>query len=55
MVKHARAPHEKVYGLAAALAVMQVRPEEVIRIAHTPDVRRAVAPMLKEAAKRRIA
>lgn len=45
---------EKVYGLSACLAVMQARPEDVQRIAHTEQVRREVGPILKEAARRRI-
>lgn len=55
MAKNSRAPHDKVYGLAAARAVMHVRPDEVIRIAHTEAVRHDVASMLREAASRRIA
>jgi RNA methyltransferase, TrmH family len=46
---------ERVYGLSAALAAFEQRPEQVISIAHTRDVRREVADMLREAARRRIA
>jgi TrmH RNA methyltransferase len=45
----------KVYGLAAALAVMTCRPEQVVRIAHTEAARKPLASMLREAARRRIA
>jgi TrmH RNA methyltransferase len=45
----------KVYGLAAALAVMARRPEQVVRITHTEAVRKPLAPVLREAARRRIA
>lgn len=45
----------KVYGLAAALAVMARRPEHVVHIAHTEAVRKPLAPVLREAARRRIA
>jgi TrmH RNA methyltransferase len=44
-----------VYGLSAALAVFEQRPELVVSIAHTREVRREVANMLREAARRRIA
>lgn len=53
-----RTPEEathKVYGLSAALAVMVRRPEQVLRIAHTRAARKALAPALREAARRRIA
>lgn len=46
---------QKVYGLSAALAVMARRPEQVLRIAHTQAARKALAPALREAARRRIA
>jgi TrmH RNA methyltransferase len=46
---------ERVYGLSAALAAFQQRPELVMSIAHTPDVRLELADMLREAARRRIA
>jgi RNA methyltransferase, TrmH family len=46
---------ERVYGLAAALATFEQRPESVLSIAHTKDVRRALADMLRQAARRRIA
>lgn len=48
-------PTQKVYGLSAALAVMAQRPEQVLRIAHTQAARKALAPALREAARRRIA
>jgi TrmH RNA methyltransferase len=44
-----------VYGLSAARSVLERRPQSVISIAHTPEVRRAIADMLREAARRRIA
>jgi len=46
---------ERVYGLAAALATFEQRPDAVLSIAHTKDVRRTLADMLREAARRRIA
>lgn len=46
---------ERVYGLSAALAAFSERPESVVSIAHTKHVRRELAEMLREAAKRRIA
>ncbi len=46
---------ERVYGLAAALSVWQRRPEQVISIAHTPEARRALAELLRQAARRRVA
>jgi TrmH RNA methyltransferase len=45
----------KVYGLAAALAVMARRPDQIVRIAHTEAARKPVAPLLREAARRHIA
>jgi TrmH RNA methyltransferase len=51
-----RAPKtERVYGLAAALAVMRVRPRDVLSIAHTMAVRKQLADMLRQAARLRIA
>lgn len=44
-----------VYGLAAALAVMARRPQDVVRIAHAKVARKPLAPALREAARRRIA
>jgi TrmH RNA methyltransferase len=44
-----------VYGLSAALAAFEQRPESVLSIAHTPAARRSLARMLSEAARRRIA
>jgi RNA methyltransferase, TrmH family len=46
---------ERVYGLSAARAVFEQRPEAVISIAHTKPARAALADMLREAASRRIA
>lgn len=46
---------ERIYGLAAALAAFERRPDAVLSIAHTPEVRRPIASMLREAARRRIA
>ena len=50
-----RSDTHKVYGLSAALAVMERRPEQVVRITHTETVRKPLANMLREAARRRIA
>ncbi len=47
--------HEKIYGLAATIAVLDARPDDILRVAHTRDVRREVAPLLREAARRRVA
>jgi TrmH RNA methyltransferase len=44
-----------VYGLAAVLAAFARRPEAVLNIAHTPEVRAQLNDMLREAARRRIA
>ncbi|HEX4353483.1 MAG TPA: RNA methyltransferase [Polyangiales bacterium] len=46
---------ERVYGLSAALAAFERRPDAVISIAHTKEARRAIAELLREAASRRIA
>jgi RNA methyltransferase, TrmH family len=46
---------ERVYGLSAALAAFEQRPEAVISIAHTQEARYAIAEMLRMAATRRIA
>lgn len=46
---------DRVYGLSAALAVFEQRPDAVLNIAHTRAVRRPLAGMLREAARRRIA
>lgn len=46
---------DRVYGLSAALAAFAQRPERVLSIAHSKAVRREVADMLREAARRRIA
>ena len=46
---------ERVYGLAAALAAFERRPEAVLNIAYARDRRKALADMLREAARRRIA
>jgi len=50
-----RDPLDQVYGLSAALAAFQARPETVARIAHTQEQRFALKEVLREAAKRRIA
>jgi TrmH RNA methyltransferase len=47
--------NERVFGLAAARAVFAVRPKDVRQIAHTSEARQAVAELLREAAKHRIA
>jgi TrmH RNA methyltransferase len=44
-----------VFGLSAARAVMAKRPQEVRQIAHTPEVRKELAELLREAARLRIA
>jgi RNA methyltransferase, TrmH family len=46
---------QKVYGIAAVLAVVARRPEQVLSIAHTPAARKLLASALREAARRRIA
>ena len=46
---------QKIYGLAAVLAVMAKRPEQVLSIAHTRALRFPLADVLREAAKRRVA
>lgn len=46
---------ERVYGLSAAFAAFEQRPDRVISIAHTPEVRREIGDMLRAAARRRIA
>jgi TrmH RNA methyltransferase len=50
-----RDPLDRVYGLAAALAAFEARPEAVARIAHTEEQRFALRDVLREAAQRRIA
>lgn len=54
-VSAARKATERVYGLAAALAAFEERPDAVISIAHTEAVRRPLAQLLRAAARRRIA
>jgi RNA methyltransferase, TrmH family len=46
---------ERVFGLAAARAVLAARPGDVLSIAHTPEARREVAELLRVAAQERIA
>jgi len=46
---------ERVYGLAAALAAFETRPEAVVSIAYTEALRHPLASLLKSAARRRIA
>lgn len=46
---------ERVVGLAAVHAVMQVRPRDVLTIAHARSVRRELRDLLREAARLRIA
>jgi TrmH RNA methyltransferase len=48
-------PAERVYGLSAALATFERRPTAVLNIAYTKDARQALAEMLREAARLRIA
>jgi RNA methyltransferase, TrmH family len=50
-----KAAAERVYGMSAALATFGRRPESVLSIAHTKDVRKPLADLLREAARRRIA
>lgn len=50
-----RDPLDRVYGLAAALAAFEARPEAVARIVHTKELRQPLREVLREAAKRRIA
>lgn len=51
----ARARGERVYGLAAALAAFETRPDAVLSIAYTEALRHPLAALLKAAARRRIA
>jgi TrmH RNA methyltransferase len=46
---------ERVVGLEAARAVLRVRPEAVLHLAHSSEARRQVADLLREAARLRIA
>ena len=46
---------EKVFGLNAAHAVMRMRPDDVLHIAHAKGARRELRELLREAASRRIA
>src|SRR5690606_27156430 len=46
---------ERVFGVAAAKAVLSVRPEDVLQIAHSREARHELAEMLRQAAKLRIA
>lgn len=50
-----RSSAERIYGLAAAKAAFAARPEAVLSIAHTADQRHALADLLRNAARRRIA
>jgi RNA methyltransferase, TrmH family len=54
-VKTSPAAAERVFGLAAAQAAFAVRPDAVKSIAYTAALRRPLAEMLREAARRRIA
>jgi len=54
-VKTSPAAAERVFGLAAAQAAFAVRPDAVKSIAYTAALRRPLADMLREAARRRIA
>jgi RNA methyltransferase, TrmH family len=49
-----RVPHEKVYGVAAAWAVLTGRNDDVLRIAYGQGLRRDLAPFLRDAAARRL-
>jgi RNA methyltransferase, TrmH family len=46
---------QKVYGISAVIAVVKQRPEQVLSIAYTRVARKALADVLREAARRRIA
>jgi TrmH RNA methyltransferase len=46
---------ERVFGVAAARAVLLLRPADVLSLAHTPEARRDVAELLRAAAQARIA
>lgn len=46
---------ERVVGLAAVRALLAVRPEAVLHIAHSPDARSEIGPLLREAARLRVA
>jgi TrmH RNA methyltransferase len=48
-------PSERVVGLEAARAVLKVRPQAVLHLAHSPEARRQVVDLLREAARLRIA
>lgn len=52
--RRAETDTETVYGLNAVLAVFARRPEAIVRIAHTRDVRRDIADLLRVAASRHI-
>lgn len=50
-----RLAHEKVYGVAAVRAVFNRRPDDLVRIAYSAELRRELGPMLKAAAAARVA
>lgn len=50
-----RVPHEKVYGLAAARAVLETRIGDVLRVAYARENARELGPALRELASRRVA
>lgn len=52
---HAQPPKERVVGLAAARAVLAVRPRDVLHIAYASAARGALGELLREAARQRIA
>lgn len=54
-MKREREPTERVVGLAAAYAVMRVRPQDVLNIAHARTARQELRELLREAARLRIA
>jgi TrmH RNA methyltransferase len=54
-VPDGRPPLARVYGLSAALAAYDARPELVARIAHTREQRFALRELLRDAARRKIA
>jgi TrmH RNA methyltransferase len=45
---------ERVHGVAAALAVLERRPRDVLRIAYAPSAERALSGALRDAARRRV-
>lgn len=46
--------HEILYGLRAGLAVLDRRPDDILRVAYTREARRDVEPLLRASAARRV-